>query len=101
MFDHTHEFEIELALGSTEVSTFCGEALLLHDTGSQFVVAGIELFGNKVGDFQDKRSVVINAKSDDSFNVLLFNKLADQIQQDTEAQEAFGFAMQECAQEAA
>jgi len=100
MFDHTHEFEFELTIGTTEVATFCGEASLVHDTGSQFVVAGIELHGNKAGDFTDKRNVIINAKSDDPFMVALFNKLVDQIQQDTDAQEAFEIAMEEYAQAA-
>lgn len=100
MFDHTHEFEIELTIGTTEVSTFCGEASLLHDTGTGFIVGGIELLGTLVGDFTDKRSIIINAKSDDPFMVALFNKLADQIQQDTDAQEAFEMAMEEYAQAA-
>lgn len=101
MFDHTHEFEIELALGTVEVSTFCGEASLIYDTGSQFEVAGIELFGNKKGDMRDKRSVIINSRSDDPFDVLLFNKLSDQIQQDADVQEAFEIAMEDYGREAA
>ncbi len=101
MFDHVHKFEIELAIGTVEVSTFSGEALLEHDTGYEFVVTGIELEGNQRGDYRNKRTVNINAKSDDPFMVALFNKLGAAIRQDADAQEAFVSAMEEHTREAA
>lgn len=69
MFDTEYSFEIELTIGNGEYATFTGTALLEGETGPHdygFSCTGIKLDGNRAGGaFSDKRTVQINAKSDD------------------------------------
>lgn len=87
MFDTEYSFEeLPLSVGTIEV-TFCtGTALLEGDVGTHdygFSVTGIELDGNLLGNYRDKRTLQISEGHDDPFCALLFQKLASRLQADS------------------
>lgn len=84
MFECTHTFEeIPFSICTGEYALFSGTALLEGEDGPHdygFKCIGIELAGNLIGDFADKRKAIINAKSDDPLHKLLFERLAKAIE---------------------
>ncbi len=99
MIDTEYEFEeLPVLIGAIEVAFCSGTALLegeigCHDYG--FSVTGIALAGNHVDNYRDKRSIQIGACSDDPLGSLLFRRLAERIEADTDAAEHFSLAVRD------
>lgn len=106
-FDHTHNFEeFPVSIGDVVVMEVTGRACLKNDPdfggGSYgFIVTGIELTGSHRGDWRDTRYVVINDRSDDEFDRLLFRRIAAALQKDEFANECFAAALEDYRSEAA
>ena len=105
MFDTEYPFdELPLLVGTTEIAVCSGTAHLEGETGPHdygFVVTGIALDGNVIGDYRDKRTIRISRRSDDPFCVLLFEQLARRIEADSSACEFFHGALRDHRCEAA
>lgn len=98
MAECTHDFEIPLTIGTVEVADFTGTALLNGEDGPHdygFEVIGIELEGNRAGDFADKQHIMISSKSDDPFCKLLFERLAKVIEASESASTDYYSAVQQ------
>ncbi|MCY6381078.1 hypothetical protein [Hoeflea prorocentri] len=93
-----HFEELPLVIGRTEFSVCSGVAHLQGENGTHdygFRVSHIELEGNLLGDYRDKRRVPICQRSDDPFCVLLFQRLAARIEAHKEASDCFYDALRE------
>lgn len=99
MFSTEYPFdEIPLAIGQIEIANCAGTALLEGENGAHdygFSVTGIELEGNLVGDYRDKRTVIINERSDDQLSKLIFHELAKRIAANKDARKHFYDALRE------
>lgn len=93
MFDTEYTFEeLALTIGNVEVALFDGVAHLAGEVGPHdygFECVEIELNGNAIGNYADKRTLRIHAKSEDPFLRMLFHKLKDQIEADKSAEAHF------------
>ncbi len=84
MFTTQYYFdEAPVCIGATEIAHCSGMALLEGEVGPHdygFRATTIELQGNLVGDYRDKRHVVLNAASDDPLAQLLYWRIARAIE---------------------
>lgn len=92
MFSTEYPFdEIPLAIGQIEIANCSGTALLEGENGAHdygFSVACIELHGNLVGSYRDKRTVSLELGKT-MFEMLIFNQIKDQIENDKAAKDHF------------
>lgn len=99
MAECTHNFEeIPFTIGTGEFALFSGIALLEGEDGPHdygFRCIGIELDGNLFGDFADKRTAMVSAKSDDPLHKLLFEHLAEKIEASDSASTDYYSAVQQ------
>lgn len=99
MFETEYFFEeLPVTIGGVEIAMATGTAVLEGEEGPYdygFSVTGIELEGNLIGDYRDKRTVTINTKSDDPAAVMLFGQLAKRIENDKAASDHFYTELEE------
>lgn len=98
MFSTEYPFdEIPLAIGQIEIANFSGTALLEGENGPHdygFSVVCIELNGNLVGSYRDKRTVNLEPGKT-MFEMLIFNQIKDYIEADKAAKDHFYDVMRE------